>query len=57
MHTYVYEVILSVEGVFQVKSEVCIWHGVDLDAVPGAHVILLNVLVEPFDSVMKSFFR
>ena len=41
-------VILSVEGVFQVKSEVCIWHGVELDAVPGAHVIRLNVLVEPF---------
>ena len=54
MHTYVYEVILSVEGVFQVKSEVCIWHGVDLDAVPGAHVILLNVLVEPFDEEFLS---
>ena len=39
------------------KSEVCIWHGVELDAVPGAHVIRLNVLVEPFDSVMKSFFH
>ena len=24
------------------KSEVSIWHGVELDAVPGAHVILLK---------------
>ncbi|WP_314643212.1 hypothetical protein [uncultured Veillonella sp.] len=39
------------------KSEVSIWHGVELDAVPGAHVILLNVLAERFDLVMKNFFH
>lgn len=45
------------EGVFQVKKWGYVWHGVDLDAVPGAHVILTNIVVETtFDSVMKSFF-